>query len=43
MSNQIIHNQVDLILFEEGIFSVINWLLREGYLDFIDYRKWRNG
>ena len=43
MSNQIIHNQVDLILFEEGIFSVINWLLREGYLDFIDYRKWRKG
>ena len=43
MSNQIIYNQVDLMLFEEGRFSVINWLLREGYLDFIDYRKWRNG
>ena len=43
MSNQIIHNQVDLILFEEGKFSVLNWLLREGYLDYNDYRKWRNG
>ena len=43
MSNQIIHHQVDLMLFEEGRFSVINWLLREGYLDYIDYRKWRNG
>ena len=43
MSNQIIHNQVDLILFEEGKFSVLNWLLREGHLDYNDYRKWRNG
>jgi len=43
MSNQIIHNQVDLILFEEGKFSVLNWLLREGYLDYNDYQKWRNG
>lgn len=43
MSNQIIHYQVDLILFEEGKFSVLNWLLREGYLDFNDYQKWRNG
>lgn len=43
MSNQIIHNQVDLILFEEGKFSVLNWLLREGRLDYTDYRKWRNG
>ncbi len=43
MSNQIIHNQVDLILFEEGKFSVLNWLLREGHLDYTDYRKWRNG
>ena len=42
MSKQIIHNQVDLILFEEGKFSVLNWLLREGYLDYKDYRKWRN-
>ncbi|MDD2659283.1 MAG: hypothetical protein PHY54_06310 [Methylococcales bacterium] len=43
MSKQIIHNQVDLILFEEGKFSVLNWLLREGYLDYNDYQKWRNG
>jgi hypothetical protein len=43
MSKQIIHNQVDLILFEEGQFSVLNWLLREGYLDYNDYQKWRNG
>ena len=43
MSNQIVHNQVDLILFEEGRFSVLNWLLREGYLDYNDYQNWRNG
>jgi len=43
MSNQIIHNQVDLILFEEGKFSVLNWLLREGRLDYSDYQKWRKG
>jgi len=43
MSNQIIHNQVDLILFEEGKFSVLNWLLREGYLDYNDYQNWRSG
>ena len=43
MSNQIIHNQVDLILFEEGKFSVLNWLLREGHLDYNDYQKWRAG
>ena len=42
MSNQIIHNQVDLLLFEEGKFSVLNWLLREGYLDYTAYQKWRN-
>ena len=43
MSKQIIQNQVDLMVFEEGRFSVINWLLREGYLDYMDYQKWRNG
>jgi hypothetical protein len=43
MSKQIIHHQVDLMLFEEGRFSVITWLLREGYLDYSDYQKWRNG
>jgi len=43
MSNQIIHNQVDVILFEQGKFSVLNWLLREGYLDYKDYQNWRNG
>ena len=43
MSSQIIHNQVDVILFEQGKFSVLNWLLREGYLDFKDYQNWRNG
>jgi hypothetical protein len=43
MSKQIIHHQVDLMLFEEGRFSVITWLLREGCLDYSDYQKWRNG
>ena len=41
--NLIIQNQVDLILFEEGVFSPLNWLLREGYLDYGDYQDWRNG
>ena len=43
MSNQTIHNQVDLMLFEEGKFSVLNWLLRVGYLDYNDYQNWRKG
>jgi hypothetical protein len=41
--NRIIQNQVDLILFEEGSFSPLNWLLREGHLDYNDYQKWRKG
>ncbi|MGH8556397.1 MAG: hypothetical protein ACRESZ_02820 [Methylococcales bacterium] len=38
-----IQNQVDLILFEEGSFAPITWLLREGYLDYADYLNWRKG
>jgi len=41
--NRIIQNQVDLILFEEGVFSPLNWLLREGYLNYEDYKNWRKG
>lgn len=41
--HRIIQNQVDLILFEEGVFSPVNWLLREGSLDYDDYQNWRNG
>lgn len=40
---RIIHNQVDLILFEEGNFSPLNWLLKEGYLDYSDYQNWKKG
>lgn len=43
MSKQIIHHQVDLMLFEDGRFSVITWLLRECYLDYSDYERWGNG
>lgn len=39
----IIHNQVDSILFEEGSFSPLNWLLKEGYLDYSDYQNWKKG
>ena len=41
--NPIIRNQFDVILFEEGCFSPLNWLLREGHLDYGDYEKWRKG
>ena len=41
--NRIIQNQFDLILFEEGSFSPLNWLLREGHLNYNDYQKWRKG
>lgn len=41
--NHIIRNQFDVILFEEGCFSPLNWLLREGHLDYGDYQKWRKG
>jgi hypothetical protein len=40
---RIIYNQVDLILFEEGNFSPLNWLLREGHLNYSDYQHWKKG
>ncbi len=40
---RIIHNQIDLILFEEGIFSPLNWLIKEGHLDYSDYQNWKKG
>ena len=42
MKDRIIHNQVDLILFEEGRFSTLSWLLRESHVDYRDYQKWLN-
>jgi len=36
-----LHNQVDSILFEEGSFSPLNWLLKEGHLDYCDYQSWK--
>lgn len=38
-----IQNEVDLMLFEEGSFAPINWLLRNGMLDYVDYLSWRRG
>ena len=38
-----IQNQFDSILFEQGSFSAIPWLLRVGHLDYADYDSWRNG
>jgi len=40
---RIIQNQFDLILFQEGSFSPLNWMLSEGYLDYRDYQNWRKG
>ncbi len=36
-------NLVDLLLFEEGVFSPLNWLLREAYIDYKTYQSWRLG
>lgn len=41
MLNHPIQNQLDFILFEEGIFSPLTWLLREGHLDYNNYLDWR--
>ena len=38
-----IHSQFDSIVFEQGSFSAIPWLLRVGHLDHADYDSWRNG
>ena len=43
MLNRLIQNQVDFILFEEGSFAPLNWLLREGHLDYNEYLNWRKG
>lgn len=43
MCNHLIQNQVDFILFEEGSFSPLSWLLREGHLDYREYLNWRKG
>jgi hypothetical protein len=40
---KMIRNQVDLMLYEEGSFSPLNWLIHEGVLDYADYLQWRNG
>jgi len=41
--NHLIQNQVDFILFEEGSFAPLNWLLREGHLDYNEYLNWKKG
>jgi hypothetical protein len=41
--SRIIQNQFDLILFEEGNFSPLNWMLSEGYLGYKGYQNWRQG
>lgn len=38
-----IRSQFDAILFEQGSFSAIPWLVRVGHLDYADYDEWRNG
>jgi hypothetical protein len=38
-----IQSQFDSILFEQGSFSAIPWLLKVGHLDYADYDSWRNG
>jgi hypothetical protein len=42
-SIQTIQSQVDSILFEQGSFSAIPWLLKVGHLDYADYLNWRKG
>ena len=41
--SRIIQNQFDLIVFDEGCFSPLSWILNEGYLDYKDYQNWRKG
>ena len=43
MQQHLIQNQVDFILFEEGCFSPLNWLIREGHIDYSNYLKWKSG
>ena len=38
-----IQSQVDSLLFEQGSFSTIAWLLKVGLLDNTDYLNWRQG
>lgn len=42
MTNSI-RNRVDLILYQQGRFVAVNWLLKEGCLDYPDYRRWLAG
>lgn len=43
MPNPLIQNQLDFFIFEEGSFAPLNWLLREGHLDYSDYLDWKKG
>jgi len=38
-----IRNLFDLLLYEEGCFSMLNGFLREGFLDYDVYQEWRAG
>ncbi|MCF6204873.1 MAG: general stress protein [Methylococcaceae bacterium] len=41
--NPTLLNQIDLVLFEEGNFTPLNWMLRYGHLDVLAYSKWKEG
>ncbi len=43
MISPLIQNQFDLLLFEEGCFTPLNWMLRVGHLDYAFYLKWKKG
>lgn len=43
MISRLIQNQFDLLLFEEGCFTPLNWMLRTGHLDYAVYLNWKNG
>ncbi len=42
MTNSI-RNRVDLILYQQGRFVPVNWLLKEGCLEYRDYQRWLAG
>lgn len=43
MHKSYIRNLFDLLLYEEGCFSILNCFLKEGYLDYDVYQNWRAG
>ncbi len=43
MHKRFIRNLFDLFFYEEGCFSMLNCFLKEGYLDYDVYLRWRAG